>query len=209
MKLYQTPCRYKIVTSEWFRKIKININDHEMQKQKFPHKIQKLRESERIENLEVERVIKLCAQGDGFKNGLDIGTGSGLFTEAFLSQVPFIAGIDNDPEMIQAARVLVPHGFFVSASAEAIPFSANSFDIVFFGLVLHEIDDPLKALQEARRVAKQRVAVLEWPYPSRAEKPPLTRRFMPGEVRQLSQNVGFHHIDTFQLKRFLLYRMDM
>jgi hypothetical protein len=45
-----------------------------MQKQRFPQKVQKLRESDRVEGLEIERVIKLCAPGDGYKNVLDIGT---------------------------------------------------------------------------------------------------------------------------------------
>jgi hypothetical protein len=45
-----------------------------MQKQRFPQKIQKLRQSDRTEDLEIERVVKLCAPGGGYKNVLDIGT---------------------------------------------------------------------------------------------------------------------------------------
>jgi ubiquinone/menaquinone biosynthesis C-methylase UbiE len=111
--------------------------------------------------------------------------------------------------MIRAAKMLVPDAFFLIATAEALPFSANAFDLVFFGLVLHEIDSPLKALLEALRVAQQRVVVLEWPYPRQHEGPPKSRRFMPEEVRALSQKAGFHYIDIFQLKHFLLYRMDL
>jgi hypothetical protein len=51
-----------------------NIHYLEMQKQRFPQKGQILRESDRIEDLEIERVIKLWAPGDGYKNVLDIGT---------------------------------------------------------------------------------------------------------------------------------------
>ena len=177
-----------------------------MQQLKFPHKIQKLRNSDRIEDLEVERVIRLCIQGDRFKNALDVGTGSGLFAVALSSHAILTTGIDSDPEMIQSAKTFVPHVLFLLATAEALPFLANSFDLVFFGLVLHEIDNPLEALLEALRVAQQRVVVLEWPYPRQHEGPPKARRFMPEEVRELSQKAGFHHIDIFQLKHFLLYR---
>ena len=180
-----------------------------MQKQRFPHKVQKLRESDRLEELEIERIIRLCVPGNGYKNVLDIGTGSGLFAEAFCSSALWVTGIDNDPEMVLAARKLVPDAFFLMATAADLPFLTHSFDLVFFGLVLHEIDNPLGALQEALRVARQRVVVLEWPYPRQHENRPKARRFVPEELRDLSQKAGFHHIDIFQLKRFILYRMDL
>lgn len=44
------------------------------------------------------------------------------------------------------------------APSEQISFPDCSFDLVFLGHVLHEADDPLTALQEARRVTRQRVA---------------------------------------------------
>ncbi|MGD9303969.1 MAG: class I SAM-dependent methyltransferase [Desulfobacterales bacterium] len=180
-----------------------------MQKQRFPQKVQKLREPDRIEDLEIERVVKLSAPSDGYKNVLDIGTGSGLFAEVFSSPALCVTGVDNDPEMVAAAKMLVPDAFFLMAAAEALPFLAYSFNLVFFGLVLHEIDNRLEALQEALRVAQQRVVVLEWPFPRQHESPPKARRFTPEEVRELSQKAGFHHIDIFQLRHFLLYRMDL
>jgi ubiquinone/menaquinone biosynthesis C-methylase UbiE len=180
-----------------------------MQKQRLPQKVQKLREPGRIEDLEIERVIRLCAQGAGYKNVLDIGTGSGLFAEAFSSSALLATGIDNDSEMITAAQKLVPEAFFLVATAGDLPFLANSFDLVFFGLVLHELDNPLEALQQALCVACQRVVVLEWPYPRQHENPPKARRFMPEELRQLSQKAGFHHFDILRLRHFLLVRMDL
>ena len=48
-------------------------------------------------------------------------------------------------EMIAAAQRFVPEGDFREASAEALPYPDNSFDLVFLGLLLHESDEPGKA----------------------------------------------------------------
>ena len=62
-----------------------------------------------------------------------------------------MSGVDVNPDMVGAAR-------------EHLPFADGGFDLVFLGVVLHETDAPPKVLQEARRVARLSVVVLEWPY---------------------------------------------
>ena len=41
---------------------------------------------ERVARLEVERVVSLCLETADFKSVLDVGVGSGLFSEAFSKQ---------------------------------------------------------------------------------------------------------------------------
>ena len=96
----------------------------------------------------------------------------GVFAEAFLKRNCTIAGIDINPEMIAAAQRLVPRGNLKSGSAEKIPFENQSFDIVFYGMVLHESDDLPGVLADARRVALKRVVAHEWPYEAGEKGPP-------------------------------------
>jgi ubiquinone/menaquinone biosynthesis C-methylase UbiE len=72
-----------------------------------------------------------------------------------------VAGIDIQEPMLKAARKLVPRARFELGSSEDLPFADNSLDPCFLGLVPHESSCPLLTLQEARRVAVERVAILE------------------------------------------------
>ncbi len=77
------------------------------------------------------------------------------------------------------------------------------------GLVLHETDDLLKSLQEARRVASQRVAVLEWPYRVEDFGPGLEERIPPEMMASLSKQAGFVELETFPLEKLVLYVMQV
>jgi ubiquinone/menaquinone biosynthesis C-methylase UbiE len=116
-----------------------------------------------------------------------VGIGPGIFAEGFAAQGLEVIGIDANPAMLEAARRYVPQGWFVLAPAEAIPYPNGAFDLVFLGHILHEADDPLMALQEAWRVARQQVTVLEWPYRQEEHGPPLAHRLMPEKIAELAQ----------------------
>ena len=130
-----------------------------MHEKRFEGDIDRLRAPERVERLEVERVVDLCLENGKFHSILDIGTGSGLFAEAFSRRGLEVSGVDSNPEMLVAARRYMPKGGFREGTAEVLPYPDGSFDFVFLGLVLHESDEPLKALTEARRVGRNRVGI--------------------------------------------------
>ncbi len=120
------------------------------------NQIERLRSPERLERLEVERVVDLTVEGTPLHSVLDIGTGTGVFAEAFAQHGLAVTGIDVNPEMLDAARKFLPAVDFRQAAAEDLPFPDETFDLAFLGLVLHETDDLKKALQEAFRVSKSR-----------------------------------------------------
>jgi ubiquinone/menaquinone biosynthesis C-methylase UbiE len=167
-----------------------------------------LRSPSRIELLEVERVVTLCLEGIAAEIALDVGTGTGIFAEGFAAQGLVVTGIDANPAMLEAARRYVPQGWFVLAPAEAIPYPNSAFDLVFLGHILHEADDPLVALQEAWRVARQRVTVLEWPYRQEEHGPPLAHRLMPEEIAELAQAAGLLKVEALPLAHMMLYRLS-
>ena len=164
-----------------------------MKEIKFHQKVAKLRFAERIEELEVGRVVELCRGKHDIKSVLDIGTGRGLFAQAFANRGLVVTGIDNDIEMILAARHHCPQVFFQLASGQAIPFASDSFDLAFMGMVLHEVADPLKTLSESRRISRLAVAVLEWPYKRQPDTPLKAHRLKADEIRQLSVQASFDY----------------
>ena len=91
--------------------------------------------------------------------------------------------------------------------AEKLPFEDASFDLVYLGHVLHETDDRHAALAEARRVARLRVAVLEWPHVDEEQGPPLGHRLLPAELLSLAKETGFGEVTSYTLQHMQLYLM--
>ena len=178
-----------------------------MHERRFNGGADRLRTPERIALLEVERVAKLSAEEKSIQKVLDIGTGSGLFAEAFASLNKEVTGIDVSDEMIKTAKDNLPSAKFEKALAEEIPYPDNAFDLAFMGLVLHEADDLLKALKEARRVAKERVAILEWPYTEGEYGPPLEHRIKPEVFAFLINEAGYKSFEKVELKNLLFYKL--
>jgi ubiquinone/menaquinone biosynthesis C-methylase UbiE len=178
-----------------------------MNERRFHGNVERLRAPGRLEMLEIERVVSTCLENATIRTVLDIGVGSGVFAEAFVGRGLEVSGIDVNPQMVEISQELIPTGHFQVGSAEAVPYSDSSFDLVFLGHVLHEADDTFKMLSEARRVAKERVVVLEWPYRQQEAGPPLAHRIKPEEIIRLAQSVGFHECDEILLTHMTLYRM--
>ena len=178
----------------------------QMHERRFQAEIDRLRSPERIERLEVQRVVSLCLEGLGIASVLDVGTGSGVFAEGFAEKVATVVGIDANPEMVKVSKRLVTRASFQVATAESIPFEDKSFDLAFLGLVLHEADDAQKALSEAKRCANRSVVVLEWPYKQEEMGPPLAHRLKSEDVVAMAKRVGFEPVTIIPLKDLLLYK---
>ena len=150
-------------------------------------------------------MVDLSLSGVRVGTMLDVGMGSGLFGESFDRRGVAVWGIDVNPEMVAAAQRHVPRGHFQQAAAEALPFADGAFDLVFLGLVLHEVENPGQVLREARRVGSGRVAVLEWPYRDEAFGPPLEHRLRGETIEALAREAGFAATEQQPLARLLLY----
>jgi ubiquinone/menaquinone biosynthesis C-methylase UbiE len=91
---------------------------------------------------------------------LDIGCGTGLSLEPLLKCSLNTSGIDPSPYMLEIAsgrlgqKVDLYRGF-----AEDLPFDDNSFNYASFFTSLEFVENPAKAIEEACRVAKDRVFI--------------------------------------------------
>ncbi|MCK1511860.1 class I SAM-dependent methyltransferase [Bradyrhizobium sp. 190] len=87
---------------------------------------------------------------------LEVGSGSGYYSEVFARLVPGgvrYTGIDYSEAMIARAHSRYPSDTFEVADATRLPYPDDAFDIVFNGVSLMHIIDYQEAIREAARVA--------------------------------------------------------
>ena len=179
-----------------------------MHERRFHNDIVRLRSPERLARLEANRVVELVTQDTNIRNVLDVGTGSGVFAEAFVHTGLDVEGLDANSEMLTAARELVPGVRFQEGIAESLPYPDAVFDLVFMGLLFHETDDRLKAMQEAVRVTRRWVAILEWPYETQDFGPGLEERLTEKEMQKLAFHAGLAVPQIFHLQSLVLYLLE-
>ena len=89
---------------------------------------------------------------------LDIGCGTGASLKPFLDFGLQVTGIDPSPYMLDIAISQIKHRVdFYREYAEDLPFGDNSFNYAILVTTLEFVETPQKAIEEACRVAKDRV----------------------------------------------------
>ena len=137
----------------------------------------------------------------------DVGAGTGYYIFALLDgavQPGLVHAIDASAPMLEElARRAREQGKELLlrthvAAAEALPIDDASVDRVIFGNVFHELDDPARALSEARRVLAPsgRVLIVDWERPDDAQGepeigPPYAHRTARSEVEDALRTAGF------------------
>jgi len=111
--------------------------------------------------------------GVGFRDGLEIGSGTGYFSLNLLQMgtIERLTATDISPGMLQqlstTAEALGLEVETVATEAEQLPFEDESFDLVFGHAVLHHIPDLERAFAEFRRVLRPGGAIAFAGEPSR------------------------------------------
>lgn len=93
---------------------------------------------------------------------LDAGCGEGFVIDYLRKQNPSIqfTGVDTRAEAITYARSMLDDDVRLRVgSIYKLPFSDNSFDAVLCNEVLEHLDDPLRALDEMKRVTRRHVLI--------------------------------------------------
>lgn len=97
---------------------------------------------------------------------LEIGCGTGYYSEQIARRCRYLMGIDPDSQKLEIAGCLdIPNAQFLPRSAQSTGFSKGQFDAAIFTLSLHHVPVTLmrQALDEAVRVTNPagRIVVLE------------------------------------------------
>ena len=91
---------------------------------------------------------------------LDIGCGTGACLHAFLDMELQVTGLDPSTYMLDiAARHIGNRADLYQGFAEDLPFDDNSFNYACLFTTLEFVDNPQKTLEEACRVAKDRIFI--------------------------------------------------
>jgi ubiquinone/menaquinone biosynthesis C-methylase UbiE len=141
----------------------------------------------------------------GLKSGLifmDIGCGGGFFAlpaARVVGKSGKVYGIDTNAEYISELRELASREGLnnlelTAGKAEDVVLCESCADIVFFGIVLHDFEDPAKVLQNAKKMLNPagRLINLDWKKIAMPLGPPLQRRFTEEKSAQLIETAGFN-----------------
>lgn len=91
---------------------------------------------------------------------LDIGCGTGARLSALLEKGLDVTGLDPSPYMLDIAKDKLKNRVdFHRGVGESLPFDDNAFDYVTLITSLEYVQDPQKVLEEAGRVAKDKIFI--------------------------------------------------
>ncbi len=99
---------------------------------------------------------------------LDLGAGPGMFVKAVAERYPLarVVGVECAPYMLDAAEVLPDNGemFCDDLHDPHLPLESGSVDAAMASVVLHEMNQPVRALQELARCLRPggRLLILDW-----------------------------------------------
>jgi SAM-dependent methyltransferase len=85
---------------------------------------------------------------------LEIGCGGGLLLRDALGTGVQCAGLDHSPDMAELAAERAPGAAVLLATAERLPFAADSFTAAAMSVVFFFFAEPLPVLHECRRVLR-------------------------------------------------------
>ena len=103
------------------------------------------------------RTIESHVEGRPIRTILDLGCGTGRFSEGLANQFnASVVGIDPSAKMLEQARRkrLRNRVHYERGTAEAIPLTDGAVDMIFMSMSLHHFTDRDRAARECRRVLR-------------------------------------------------------
>ena len=130
---------------------------HDAVRQQFSQHAKYYAQSKVHSEGETLEVLVDFAEPNGAEKALDIATGTGFTAFAFAPKVAHVTATDLTPAMLDQAKTLADErGLknidFQVASAEALPFEAESFELVTCRIAPHHFQDVPQFLLETYRV---------------------------------------------------------
>jgi ubiquinone/menaquinone biosynthesis C-methylase UbiE len=89
-------------------------------------------------------------------SGLDVGCGEGNFIDYLTRQkaIGFLVAIELDNQKLRFAKQQYPDFTYLNADVNTLNFKNDSFDYIIASEIIEHLPDPMNAIREIRRVAK-------------------------------------------------------
>lgn len=149
----------------------------------------------------------------------DVGCGSGMAAMLASGRGAVVSGLDAAESLLAIARSRVPSGDFRVGDLEELPFPDAQFDLVTGFNAFQFAADPIRALAEARRIAKPdgHIVVMTWASPEGMAAAALVAALKPllpppppgapgpfalsdpGALRALAQSAGLRPLEIFDV----------
>lgn len=137
-----------------------------------------------------KRVAFITSERDHAGSALDVGCGTGMLAQALSRAGWNVAGIDSSAGMLKVMQRRCERA--TQASALALPFPADAFEIVYSVAALHHIAEPhaiRQTIHEMSRVCKPGGAVIVWDHNAR-------NPYWPFIMRRVPQDTGLERIPS-------------
>jgi len=147
---------------------------------------------------------------------VDIGTGTGFFAMPFADKIPngIVYACDTSDVMLDWMKQNLPkqyEGRVIPTKTEesTIDLADQSADLVFMMMLHHELEDPVRMLQESNRLLKPggKILIVDWAKKEIPFGPPMEIRVAADTIEQQLQETGFIDIvqhDTLPFNSFLV-----
>ncbi|NOY77299.1 MAG: class I SAM-dependent methyltransferase [Calditrichaeota bacterium] len=176
-----------------------------MNEKKFdPQKLHKLNHPQRLRDIPPDYVwSKLNVEKTDVL--VEIGAGTAFFSIAFLKYVKpsKIYACDVSEVMINWIKENVVPEYSniipVKTEEDSIPLDDEIADLVFMINLHHELDDPIRTVEESYRILKPggTIFIVDWKKKDMPEGPPTQIRWLPEQVKENLVNSGFKYVNIF------------
>jgi len=151
----------------------------------------------------------------GLKSGMtfvDVGCGSGFFAipaARIVGEEGTVHGIDIDGRALEFLRWKASNAglkvITLQGEAESTLVCRGCADIVFFGICLHDFEDPREVLKNARRMLRPGGAVVDLDYKKVETEsgPPMWKRLSEEDATRLIEGADFKIASVEDLSRVL------
>ncbi len=174
------------------------------------------------------RAAKVIAAHPG-QSVLDICTGTGEMALRCANSGADVTGVDVTPEMLRQAKAKAHRRRmainFSMMDARHLAFADNRFDVAVLALALHDMPRKVRiqVVQEAARVARDRLVILDYDLPRNASlrklaltflmtfETPYLRDFSKDGVLPILKSTGLHSIRVRHCpwSFFTIYEVDL
>ncbi|WP_404290022.1 class I SAM-dependent methyltransferase [Glutamicibacter arilaitensis] len=106
--------------------------------------------------------LDFALAGKPVNRAIDIGCGSGIFTEQLVQAGLDVWAVDPSQDMLTVLAERIPQVHTVCASGESTGLPENSAELITFAQAWHWVDPPLASAEAARLLRNEGSLVLLW-----------------------------------------------